>query len=188
MTSGIYQLNFNDQAYYVGQSQDLETRWKQHSDKFLKGKSVKKMQDAYEEFGMPNASILIECHKDYLDIMESYYIAIQRKLPNCLNTTAPALDTAIDYEWLLQNANMLKISSIDIISNLLTAVKEKDELQIEHDTIKKQLNNKFLISRAPSSPEDLNSVLLQYTQDKIAHIQSELARIRANHNTYPPMV
>ena len=179
MTTGIYQLNFNNQAYYIGQSQDLETRWKQHSDKFLKGKSVKKMQDAYDEFGMPEAAILIECHKDYLDIMESYYISVQRKQPNCLNTTAPALDPGIDYEWLLQNANMLKISSVDTISSLLTAVREKDELQLEHDTIKKQLNNKFLIPKAPSNPEDINSVLIQYTQAKIDLIQNELARIKS---------
>lgn len=188
MTSGIYQLNFNDQAYYIGQSQDLEARWKQHAEKFKAGKAAKKMQDAYDELGMPTVNVLIECHKDYLDIMESYHIAEQRKLPNCLNTTAPALDPKIDYDWLLQNTHMLKISSIDIISNLLTAVKEKDELQVEHDTIKKQLNNKFLITRAPLSPEDLNSVLVQYTQDKIAHIQSELARIKSGPRAYPPIV
>ena len=46
MTSGIYLLNFKDQAFYIGQSQDIETRWKQHRDKFLKGKAAEKMQNA----------------------------------------------------------------------------------------------------------------------------------------------
>ena len=181
MTSGIYQLNFNNKAYYIGQSQDLEARWKQHAEKFKAGKAAKKMQDAYDELGMPNVTVLIECHKDYLDIMESYYIALQRKQPHCLNTTAPALDPKIDYEWLLQNMPMLKISSIEIMSSLINTVKEKDDLQVEHDTIKKQLDTRFIAAKATAElrdGKDLNAALVQYTQDKIAHIESELARIR----------
>lgn len=178
MTSGIYQLNFNDQAYYVGQSQDLEVRWQQHTDKFLKGKSAKKMQDAYDAHGMPTASILIECHKDYLDIMENYYIAQQKTKPNCLNTTTPPLESHIDYDWLLQNTHMLKFSSIDIINNFINTTKQKDELQVEYDTIKKQLESRLLVSQPVLPPANLNAVLVQYTQDKIAHIQSELARLK----------
>lgn len=179
MSSGIYLLNFNDQAYYVGQSQDMEARWQQHADKFAKGKSAKKMQDAYDAHGMPESSILLECHKDYLDIMENYYIAQQKTKPNCLNTTTPALESNVDYDWLLQNTHMLKVSSIDIINNFINISKQKDELQVEYDTVKKQLENKFFVPQPVVPPTNLNQALMQYTQDKIAHIQSELTRIKA---------
>ena len=41
MTTGIYQMNFSDQAYYVGKSQDIEQRWKQHKDSFEKRRDRK---------------------------------------------------------------------------------------------------------------------------------------------------
>ena len=182
MTSGIYQLNFNDQAYYIGQSQDLEARWKQHADKFLKGKSAKKMQDAYDKHGMPNARILIECHKDYLDIMENYYISIQKQYENCLNTTAPALDPKVNYEWLLQNTHMLKFSSIEIMGDFVNTVKEKTELEAKHEIMKRNLDNRFLAARATAElreGKDENAELVAYNTEKIAHIESELARIKS---------
>lgn len=181
MSSGIYQLNFNNKAYYIGQSQDLEARWKQHAEKFKAGKAAKKMQDAYDELGMPNVTVLIECHKDYLDIMESYYIAQQRKLPHCLNTTAPTLDPNIDYDWVLQNINMLKFSSIDIMHELFTAVQQKTELETKHEALKSQLDNRFLAARAKAElrdGKDINAELVAYNEQKIAHIESELARIK----------
>lgn len=187
MSSGIYLLNFNNQAYYVGQSQDIESRWQQHADKFAKNKSAKKMQDAYNAHGMPETSILLECHKDYLDIMENYYIAQQKTKPNCLNTTTPPLESNVDYDWLLQNTHMLKISSIDIINNFIETTKQKDELQVEYDTIKKQLESKFLTPQPSTLPTNFNDALMQHTQDKIAHIQSELARIKAR-SAQPPIV
>lgn len=181
MTSGIYQLNFNDKAYYVGQSQDLESRWKQHADKFLKGKSAKKMQDAYDAHGMPTATILLECHKDYLDIMENYYIAQQKTYPNCLNTTTPPLESNIDYDWLMLNTHMLKISSIDIIREFIDVVQQKDALDIEHESVKNQLKNKHMASMARAELQDgkdINAELVKHNISKIAHIESELARIR----------
>ena len=182
MTSGIYQLNFNDKAYYVGQSQDLESRWKQHADKFLKGKSAKKMQDAYDAHGMPNAVILIECHKDYLDIMENYFIAQQKTYPNCLNTTTSPLEPNINYEWLMQNTHMLKFSSIDIISDFIDVVKQRDALELEHTSVKNQLANKHMLSMARAELQDgkdVNVELVKHNLDKIAHIESELARIKS---------
>lgn len=182
MTSGIYRLNFDNQAYYVGQSQDLEARWKQHADKFLKGKSAKKMQDAYDAYGMPNATILIECHKDYLDIMENYYIAQQKTYPNCLNTTTPPLESNIDYDWLMQNTHMLKFSSIDIISDFITTVQQKTELEAKYNAMRRQLDNRFLAAKATAElreGKDENIELVAYNTEKIAHIESELARIKS---------
>lgn len=185
MTSGIYQLNFNDQAYYIGQSQDMESRWKQHEDKFAKGKSAKKMQDAYDAHGMPTATILLECHKDYLDIMENYYIAQQKTRPNCLNSTTPPLESNIDYDWLLQNVNMLKFSSIDIMRELFTAIQQKNELEAQCKALRTQLEHPVIEAPPEPEPEPSNdpyAELLAYNTRKIAYIQSELARIRAvNH-------
>lgn len=181
MTSGIYKLNFNDQAYYIGQSQDMESRWKQHADKFLKGKSAKKMQDAYDEYGMPEATILLECHKDYLDIMENYYIAQQKTRPNCLNSSTPALESNVDYDWLMQNTNMLAFSSIDILRELFTTVQQKTELETKYEAIRTQLDNRFLAARATAElreGKDENAELVKYNTEKIAHIESELARIK----------
>ena len=180
MTSGIYQLNFADQAYYIGQSQDMETRWKQHADKFLKGKAAAKMQDAYNQLGMPHAGIVIECHKDYLDIMETFYIHDQKQYANCLNTSAPALDPSIDYEWLFQHRHMLKFSSAEIIKEFVGVVKENNKLQEDHDDLKHSFNKEYLLHKAAAElkhGKDENEQLVKEYHDRLRKAQEKVSNL-----------
>ena len=163
MTTGIYLLNFDNQAYYIGQSQDIESRGKQHADKLIKGKHAAKMQHAYDHLGMPNISIVVECHKDYLDILENYYIHDQKKYVNCLNTSAPALDLKIDYPWLLERVHVLKHSSVDILTALYNTTTERDDLQLSYDKVKQEFNKAFIKEKATTElrdGKDLNAKLV----------------------------
>ena len=180
MTSGIYQLNFDNQAYYIGQSQDMETRWKQHADKFLKGKAAAKMQDAYNQLGMPNAMIIIECHKDYLDIMETYYIHVQKQYANCLNTSAPALDPKINYDWLLLNKPMLQFSSVEIISDFIDLAKNNTKLEEEHDDLKHNFNKEYLLHKAAADlkyGKDENEQLVKEYHDRLRKAQEKVTKL-----------
>ena len=119
MASGIYRLNFNNEYFYVGQSVDIDQRWRQHMDKFYKGTAAEKMQLAFNAFGDPNGEVLINCHKDYLDIMETYYIHAQKQFPGCLNTSVPALDPSINYENIFNNPQLLQRSASDLMLSLI---------------------------------------------------------------------
>lgn len=148
MTSGIYQLNFNDQAFYVGQSINIEFRWKQHFDKFRKGTASKKMQEAYNTYGLPDTLILLECHKDYLDMMENFYIAANQSCFGNLNTTAPPLDPDIDYRWLLSNRKLLIHSQFSIIKHAVDTTGENTALDNELVDLKNKFNDKYLSIKA----------------------------------------
>lgn len=54
MTIGIYRLCFNgtDQCY-VGQSVNIEKRYKQHLSSFINNKANPKMMEAYIQYGNP---------------------------------------------------------------------------------------------------------------------------------------
>lgn len=180
MTSGIYQLNFDNQAYYVGQSQDMETRWKQHADKFLKGKAAAKMQDAYNQLGMPSARILIECHKDHLDNMENYYISLQKQYVNCLNTSAPALDPTIDYQWLIDNSFVLQHSSINAINATVKLIADQEKLQDEYDDLKHKFNKEYLVHKAAADlkyGKDENEQLVKEYHDRLRKAQEKVTKL-----------
>lgn len=180
MTSGIYQLNFDNQAYYIGQSQDMEARWKQHADKFIKGKAAAKMQSAYDQLGMPMTGIVIECHKDYLDIMETFYIHDQKRFPNCLNTTAPLLDPNIDYTWLYQNRYMLKFSAFQIIQEFVEITQAKEALEQTHATLTRNFNSKFIEAKAVAELQkgkDKNAKLVVEQHNNLAQAEAKITQL-----------
>lgn len=74
MTSGVYKLTFASGKQYIGKSVDIETRWKQHADKFRKGTAAKLMQEEFNTYGFPDAEIVYRCHEDHLDIVEETMI------------------------------------------------------------------------------------------------------------------
>ncbi len=75
MTCGIYLLNFpNTNKVYVGQSKDIEKRYREHiSSLSLKSASVK-LNSAVLLFGMPTLTIIEECTTEYLTSKEEEYI------------------------------------------------------------------------------------------------------------------
>ena len=110
MASGIYKLTFKSGKYYVGKSIDLETRWKQHFNKFATGKAARPMQAEYDQYGLPKTDVLLYCHRDHIDILEEWLID-QLKGPNMLNTTYPDIERTADIATLIDNSKDLLTKS-----------------------------------------------------------------------------
>lgn len=113
MASGIYRLTFSSGKYYVGKSLDLETRWKQHFNKFATGKAARPMQLEYDRCGLPDTEVIFGCHKDHIDILEELLIE-QLKGPDMLNTTYPVCDLTDEVAILInRSAELLRVSTFE---------------------------------------------------------------------------
>ena len=137
MTTGIYLLIFQSGKRYVGQSVDIETRWKQHFDKFRKGTAAKAMQHEFNIYGFPQAEVLLECHKDHLDMMESLYINhnMIKHRHIMLNTSVPADYTDAQIAFITSHEHYLKYSSFELMRSLNTAKDNIRHMQEELDTL-----------------------------------------------------
>jgi group I intron endonuclease len=77
MTCGIYLLKFTGtDKVYVGQSVNIEYRYKKHIQSLKRGSSNCKLQQAFKEFGTPELSILVETGKKDLNDCENEAIQI----------------------------------------------------------------------------------------------------------------
>lgn len=76
MTTGIYQLTFEDGSIYIGQAINIEKRYEEHLTQLINGTHSVKMREAFSRSGstLPSVKIIIECHRDYLDIFECFLI------------------------------------------------------------------------------------------------------------------
>ena len=123
MTSGIYMLAFSSGKFYIGQSVDVENRWKQHYDKFRKGTAAKAMQSEFNSYGFPATQLLTACHKDHLDMMESMYIN-HNKIKQAhlmLNASIPADYTDAQIAVVTSNESMLQMSTLEIFQKYTAA-------------------------------------------------------------------
>jgi hypothetical protein len=121
MASGIYRLTFSSGKYYIGKSLDLETRWKQHFNKFALGKAARPMQLEYDRCGLPQTEVIFGCHRDHIDILEELLIE-QFKGPDMLNTTYPDCELTDEVAILInQSHELLKQSTFDHLKLLHAA-------------------------------------------------------------------
>lgn len=75
MTMGIYLLKFKGTDYvYIGQSVDVEDRYKAHLSSMTCGTCTYKLHAAYILFNKPELVLLEECGFEELDSKEKYYI------------------------------------------------------------------------------------------------------------------
>jgi hypothetical protein len=87
MTIGIYRLCFaNTNKTYVGQSTDIYLRYKTHRTSLATGHSTKKLQEAYNLYGMPDLEILVECEVNELNKYEAEAIEIFNSVEQGFNT------------------------------------------------------------------------------------------------------
>lgn len=136
MASGIYMLKFSSGKYYVGKSLDLETRWKQHFNKFATGKAARPMQLEYDKCGLPETNVIFHCHKDHIDILEELLID-QLKGPDMLNSTYPVVDRTDEVCTLINNSkDLLQQSTWDHLGLIHSAQDriEAAETQAEEAT------------------------------------------------------
>lgn len=94
MTCGIYKLNFeNTDKVYIGKGVEIEHRYANHKHKLLTGTHSKKMQKAFENFGMPSLEILIKCSIEDAAKLENETILKYNSVDNGFNTLYLAEDT-----------------------------------------------------------------------------------------------
>lgn len=91
MTTGIYILKFNGtDKVYIGQSVNIEGRYKSHCTNMRIGKTPKKLLSAYNQYGLPYIEVLLECSKEELDANEEEAISIFDSVANGFNTMRDA--------------------------------------------------------------------------------------------------
>lgn len=75
MTTGIYSLYWEQQDFiYIGQSQNIETRAKEHLNMLKRGKHTNyKVQNAYNLYGTPKHFIIEECSTASCNEAEIYW-------------------------------------------------------------------------------------------------------------------
>lgn len=87
MTIGIYKLEFaGTSKVYIGQSVNIETRFKQHLNLMRKQESSVKLNEAYKTYGNPTLEVLSECTEEELDSFEKETIEIFNSVVNGFNT------------------------------------------------------------------------------------------------------
>lgn len=87
MTCGIYKLVFEGtDKVYIGQSIDIEDRFKRHLYAMNKGTSVPKVQEAFILYGTPKLEVLSECDSTDLDDFEIETISIYNSINNGFNS------------------------------------------------------------------------------------------------------
>lgn len=120
MRSGIYSMIFKDGSFYIGKSEDIVIRAKQHMKKMQEGKHSIKVQNAFERNGLPDFDVVLTCHKDHMDILEGYYISKYWGCTKFLNTASAYALTdseireieAVDPKlWSLSTLEHIKLAS-----------------------------------------------------------------------------
>ena len=132
MPSGIYRLTFSSGKFYVGKSIDIDTRWKQHFNKFALGKAARPMQLEFDKCGPPKTEVIFHCHKDHIDLLEEWLID-QLKGPDMLNTTYPDITRTEEIcELIENNRKLLKLSTWDHLKII-------DGLAVKLDAVEDEL-------------------------------------------------
>lgn len=135
MDSGIYLLTFSDGTYYIGKSDNIPNRWKQHWKDFEQGTHARRMQEAYNRCGPPQAEVFIECHSDHIDLYES--LAIHHNWgPRCLNGNKPRRVPDSERDILLNHGEYIKLSTAQHIEMIEANIEASKIIRDENREIK----------------------------------------------------
>jgi hypothetical protein len=130
-TSGIYILEWPSGRFYIGKSDNIERRWKEHANSFVKGKHAKAMQGVYQIEGAPKYRILEEIHADHIDLYEGMFISKYIDDPNCLNATKGKSIPQDDWEPLITYKSILTQSTADHIRHMVVTNKQLEDTEHE---------------------------------------------------------
>lgn len=94
---GIYLLRFSGtNGVYIGQSIDIEKRYRQHCNDMRSGRASPKMLEAYTTYGIPELEVLVECTSAELDALEEEAIAIFNSANTGFNTYSSPNDAPLN--------------------------------------------------------------------------------------------
>lgn len=93
MVCGIYKLTFeNTDKVYIGQSNNISNRYKQHITSMKNSSASSLLQEAYRIYGTPNIETILECTEAELDEAETEAIEIFKSVNNGFNTLTCSTD------------------------------------------------------------------------------------------------
>lgn len=178
MASGIYRLTFSSGKFYIGKSLDLETRWKQHFNKFATGKAARPMQVEYDRCGLPKTEVIYHCHQDHIDIMEEWLID-QFKCGDMLNTTYPKIERTEEVADVINNnRELLQFCTWDhlrLITNSDRRIAQAEHAQVTAEEALQEYKDKGYII-----DDDYKELLELANEFKDRHFASkaELKRLK----------
>lgn len=133
MTAGIYSLNFiGTDKLYIGQSKNIEKRYKEHLSSLVYSTASSKMLQAYITYGTPLYNILLECtEKDNIKNIEQEYILKFNCIKNGFNTMS---NSATSPEFVGENCprSLYSNAQIEQVFNILV-----DAPTLSHSEISK---------------------------------------------------
>jgi hypothetical protein len=120
MTCGIYKLIFAGTDYvYIGQSVDIESRFKQHIESLIYGHGNYKLLAAYVLFKTPKLIIIEECDKESLMSKEEYYIHLYDSINNGLNVQNPKNSPKINKGYITHNCKYTEEKYFELLKYLI---------------------------------------------------------------------
>ena len=149
MTTGIYKLVFAPGVEYVGKSVDIDSSVEDQCTSLLRNKSTEIMQAAYKAHGMPTVETIVECHRDHLDFLEEFNIAIMHPILN--NIKHKNFISTEEFELVNNNEALLKLSTIKLLELIVEYEGVPDleiRLQEKEETIA-QLNVELKLAKRP---------------------------------------
>lgn len=165
MRSGVYCLTFKDGSCYVGKSIDIERRWKEHAEKFKSGKAAKNMQAAFNSYGYPNAKVLLECHSDHIDLMETYYIG---KLQPQLNTIGGIYVDSEELKVLEKHSSLLECSTATHLYKIISLQQDTERLNKKYLELKEFLDEEKHATALGEELYEMSYKVEQLQEDKDA--------------------
>jgi hypothetical protein len=185
MASGIYRLTFSSGKYYVGKSLDLETRWKQHFNKFATGKAARPMQLEYDRCGLPQTEVIFDCHRDHIDILEELLID-QLKGPDMLNTTYPEVNRTDEVSTLINNSrdllNLSTFEHLELLHRVEAKITEFREQKAAAEAVAQEYRTKgYIIDQDYADMVDLaqeKQEELEVAEHTLEQQRAELVRLK----------
>lgn len=183
MTSGVYELVFLSGKTYIGKSINIEERWKQHFDKLRKGTAAKAMQYEFTHYGLPEAKILLTCHPDHIDLLETCCIARRDSELNSDRPSDPfkgiSTDTINEYlkEDMFDKSTLDHIEMIYALSSNVVQLEKSLEELVETNSYLEQERSLEEIQVDISSRIDKQIDELGEMQDEIDSLTQENSRL-----------
>lgn len=132
MTIGIYCLRFEGtDKVYIGQSVNIELRYKAHKYNLKKGLANPKLIEAYTKYGEPELEIICECTLIELNDTEDEAILIFNAVDNGFNVHKTAHESPITGKGELHNNSKYSNEQIVKVFNYLIDNPEKLAKEIE---------------------------------------------------------
>lgn len=193
MTCGIYKLEFNGtDKVYIGQSVNIEKRFKEHCSTIRREECNYKILEAYKQYGLPTYEILSECNISELDTQEDECIDIYNSVDNGFNLYAYANQAPSYSGFGYGNSKFSKDSILKVVdllistNNAYTTISEltgvssgiigKVSQGQSHLWLKEEYPEKFL--------EMVNT-----TKDRLGHqVVSEKLSAKSRGIVYPPIM